>query len=238
MNSVANIFLQSMWEVISSLVLPMAIIVLLIAVIISVRNNKNSTSNSPDVSVQLIRKDLWYLIIIFGILLIFILVLALCGDQSAFEYFSFTSTITSTVLSVIAIIMTIINEQKSDRVRAAIEESVEELKAAGEQVKEYGKQIKTQRKTLDGLVAKMDENLKRTKELLNQTTELKQEFREISRDKEELDTANYADLDADLEYQLADFGDLGDDLEDDLDDDIEYGLGTLEDDPDDDQVDD
>lgn len=192
MNPAVVEFLGEVWNVVITMILPVVTITLLIWVIVRLHKGSPPVPDKPDVSVRLIRKDLLYIAIIFGILVTFILILAFTGVEDAFQYFSFASTITSMVLSVIAIIMTIINEQKSDRVRVVIEESVEELKAASKQVKEYADQIAMQRKILDGLVNKTDENLKRTKEVLDRTEKLNQKFDNVNRD---FSATNYDDLD-------------------------------------------
>lgn len=176
-------FLGRAWDVFITVIFPLVIIVLLFVVIVRLRKGSSPVTDKPDVLVRLIRKDLLYISIIFGILVMFILLLAFTGAEEAFQYFSFASTITSMVLSVIAIIMTIISEQKSDRVQAAIEESIEELQAASNQVREYAEQIDMQRKILDGLVKKTDENLEKTKEVLNRTKKLgRAEDENIDRD--------------------------------------------------------
>lgn len=89
----------------------------------------------------LLKKENTYRLIILVVVLVFVLGYTFSGNSDAMGYFSFASTITSIILSVIAIIMTINNEQKSDRVKDAIDESVKTLQQSTEELKEYSESM-------------------------------------------------------------------------------------------------
>lgn len=118
---------------------------------------------------ELTKKDLRHVVIFFSTVIIFILVFLLTGDQSAMEYFSFASTITSIVLSVVAIIMTISSESKSEGVKHQIDKSVEELGSAKQTIQEHitrmATQAEAQEKTFKDILSKSEEILEMTKSL-------------------------------------------------------------------------
>lgn len=72
-------------------------------------------------------KDLVYMAAIFMILTVVILSLALYKDGMAIAYFSFASTLSSVILSVIAIIMTINSEQRSEAAKGQLEQAAQAM---------------------------------------------------------------------------------------------------------------
>lgn len=170
--------------------------ILLIVLIVQIRKITNQHSANNE-SIRLVKRDFWYMVIIFSMVLIFILTISFATDGNAFQYFSFTSTLTSIVLSVIAIIMTIVSEQKSDNVKTAIDESVKELQNASKEITLFTEQINEQQAKSEAILSKMDENLSQSKMLLHQvlekTTNLEQNI--LNKSKRDLNTDDYTNDD-------------------------------------------
>ncbi|MFV0497472.1 MAG: hypothetical protein ACK5L0_04765 [Candidatus Fimivivens sp.] len=93
-------------------------------------NNQNCSANC----IVLLKKDFVYCLIIFAIFFVLLLVLAFTNSPNAFDHFSFASTLTSIILSVIAIFMTLLNESKSDNIKSRIDASVEKVESVTDQL--------------------------------------------------------------------------------------------------------
>lgn len=125
---------------------------------------------------ELTKKDLRHVVIFFSTVIIFIFVFLLTGDQSAMDYFSFASTITSIVLSVVAIIMTISSESKSEGVKQQIDNSVSQLESAKVTIQDYisrmNAQSEEQDKKFNDILSKSNDNLSKSEEILKMTKSL------------------------------------------------------------------
>lgn len=85
--------------------------------------DKNCDNNKNNKCYALAKRDLFFLI---GII-ICLLTLTFSDNEIAFSHFSFAGTITSIVLSVLAIFMTIQSEAKNENVKAEINAAVHSL---------------------------------------------------------------------------------------------------------------
>lgn len=119
-------------------------------------------------------KDLVYMAAIFMILTVVILSLALYKDGMAIAYFSFASTLSSVILSVIAIIMTINSEQRSEAAKGQLEQAAQamadmnvELGSKIERIKEYSETVEKCMGTFDVMLADILSNTQETKKILN-----------------------------------------------------------------------
>ena len=124
-------------------------------------DNKKQCSNlfgtkTKEKCPALMQKDFNHLIILFAVIMVFGFTNILIGDTSAFEYISFASTITSIVLSVIAIFMTISSESKTDNIKIAIDESVRRLEETAENVRNYTERLGEQEQTIRDILEKTD----------------------------------------------------------------------------------
>lgn len=165
--------------------------------------NKECQDRRED-CVHLARNNFWHMVIGFGIILYFVVVDLFVNNQEALNYFSFASTIASIILSVIAIIMTIINEQKSDNVKTAIDNSVRSLKDSSKEIAEYAQQIGQQRKTFEGILAKSEETLNKTVETSTLIKEMGEQVRGLKKDVHDIKSLNVLKEDAkEIDYQDA-----------------------------------
>lgn len=81
-------------------------------------------------------KDYIYMLIIFGILIVVMMSFILYRDSSALNYFSFASTLSSIILSVIAIIMTINSEQRSEAAKSQLEQAAQAMAKMNDELNE------------------------------------------------------------------------------------------------------
>ena len=103
---------------------------------------KDVDTCSKEKCIALHKKDRTYLIIIFGIIMMFILVDLFVGDKDALNYFSFASTIASIILSVLAIMMTIFSDAKNENTKALINKSVQSLESTAKDIQSYTNSFK------------------------------------------------------------------------------------------------
>ena len=80
----------------------------------------------------LIKRDFLYVVIILVIVSIAILASAFSNDQKAIDLFSFASTITSIILSVLAIFMTLISEYKNENTKTKIDMATNKIEQSTE----------------------------------------------------------------------------------------------------------
>lgn len=100
----------------------------------------NNKSNNK--CTELAQRDFFYISIIFALAIISILTITMGNSVEANNKFSFASTLVSIVLSVIAIIMTIISEYKNERSKNSIDFAVFTLETASNELKgQTNKQI-------------------------------------------------------------------------------------------------
>ena len=85
---------------------------------------------------RLVTRDFVYIIIISILIIIFILTMTLGNTAEANNRFSFASTITSIVLSVVAIIMSLFAEYKNDRAFLAVDEARKNLEHEGKKLED------------------------------------------------------------------------------------------------------
>lgn len=97
------------------------------------KNKKECTYNKQGEKCEkLMQKDYTYLLVIVTIIIVVLISLSLYTDQQAMNLFSFASTITSIILSVIAIIMTITSETKNASTKEKLEESAKQIQMTTE----------------------------------------------------------------------------------------------------------
>ena len=92
--------------------------------------NKHCKDNENKKCFSLAKRDL----ILLGGVIIALLTLAFGDNEIAFSHFSFAGTITSIVLSVLAIFMTIQSEAKNENVKSEINIAIDSLRKINEQL--------------------------------------------------------------------------------------------------------
>ena len=148
------------------LILAAILFTAIIVILISTRNRQDSgkCENSGNCTnektskkcIRLVQQDFKYIVILFSTVLIFVAVDILIGNQDALNYISFASTITSIVLSVIAIFMTISSEAKNDGMKLAIDESIRKLEATTESLQGYAAQLGQQQELIQKILSNTD----------------------------------------------------------------------------------
>lgn len=110
-----------------------------------------------------------YIEIIFTIIVIILLVNLFIGKKDALEYFSFASTITSIILSVLAIMMTIFSDAKNENTKSLINKSIDSLEKAIKTIERHTQEMNSvsdrQRETFEKILENSSDILERTKGL-------------------------------------------------------------------------
>lgn len=124
---------------------------------------------SKEKCISLYKKDMHYIEIIFTIIVIILLVNLFIGKKDALEYFSFASTITSIILSVLAIMMTIFSDAKNENTKSLINKSIDSLEKAIKTIERHTQEMNSvsdrQRETFEKILENSSDILERTKGL-------------------------------------------------------------------------
>lgn len=91
------------------------------------------------------------------------------------NYISFASTVSSMILSVLAIIMTINSDAKNENVKASIETALQTIRGASEKLKKYNKELSDTKETMRTSV----ENIK---DISNNTIDYQRNIRILRND--------------------------------------------------------
>lgn len=106
---------------------------------------------------KLTRKDFVYLSVIMIIISIVLVSLSMFTNSQAIAYFSFASTITSIILSVLAIIMTLTGEAKNQTSKDILTSSANTIASTTELLKKYAENIDAEGlHKLDEKIVKID----------------------------------------------------------------------------------
>lgn len=84
----------------------------------------------------LLKKDFIYMSVIAGIIIVVLLALTFTNDKEAVNYFSFAGTLSSIILSVVAIFMTINSENESKDAKSQMDISIHRLEKTGNDISE------------------------------------------------------------------------------------------------------
>lgn len=147
------------------------------------RNRENCNYHEQKKCERLLQKEFTYLGIIVTIVSVFLISLSLYTDDEVMGLFSFTSTITSIILSVIAIILTITSEVKNATTKEKLEESAKQIESTTELLtsatqnlqleilEDIGEKINSLHGIMNQAIIKIDsaeENSKATREVMQQ----------------------------------------------------------------------
>lgn len=131
------------------------------------KNKKECTYNKQGEKCEkLMQKDHTYLLVIVTIIIVILISLSLYTDQQAMNLFSFASTITSIILSVIAIIMTITSETKNASTKEKLEESAKQIQMTTELLEEAVQNIDPE------ILQKIEKETNTLQETMEETIEI------------------------------------------------------------------
>lgn len=95
----------------------------------------NCDNNGKQKCTTLAERDVFYLTILFVFVIIFLMTITMgCSDESN-KLFSFASTLTSIVLSLVAIIMTIYSEYKNERAASSLSLAINTIESASDNLR-------------------------------------------------------------------------------------------------------
>lgn len=93
--------------------------------------------------------DFKYCLTVLFLIIVFICTLTLGNDGKVMEYISFAGTISSLILSVLAIIMTMLAEYKNEGTKASIDSSLQAIKDTADDIKGYKNYIGDVKRRVD-----------------------------------------------------------------------------------------
>lgn len=113
---------------------------------------KDKCSRDDEQCKTVMAKDFVYMAAIFSIVVVIAVSFAMYHDDTAVAYFAFAGTVTSIILSVIAIIMTINSEQRSENVKIQLDKAMQSLEMMNEELGEKVEQIKLYSNNLEEIL--------------------------------------------------------------------------------------
>lgn len=125
---------------------------------------------------RLLKRDFKYCTFIMIALLVLILTAKVGNDSNLLAYISFGSTLSSIILSILAIFMTMLSESKNDATKTRLENLTSTIENASESIKEQADSIKkiydemTKRFAVYENIAKQQINLMEKLESLDERT--------------------------------------------------------------------
>lgn len=122
----------------------------------------------------LIKRDFLYVVIILVIVSIAILASAFSNDQKAIDLFSFASTITSIILSVLAIFMTLISEYKNENTKTKIDMATNKIEQSTEQLLSVQEKFDKNLPDYQKVVSRLDGILERIQNIETHTEKLEE----------------------------------------------------------------
>lgn len=126
--------------------------------------------------VYLLKKDFIYISVIAGMVIVVLLTLTFANNENAVDYFSFAGTLSSIILSVVAIFMTINSENESkdaktqlDRSIAKMEESTQAVEKASDDWKNTVTELQGR---LDTVRVEIEDVLERIQKVADQNDQI------------------------------------------------------------------
>lgn len=143
------------------------------------RTINKDVDNCNGKCILLIKKDFIYFGIIAGMVIVVLLTLTFANNTNAVNYFSFAGTLSSIILSVVAIFMTINSENESKDAKRQMDMSVQQLKDTAASVEklwkntvdDFQKKMDEQAQKMDEQAQKMDEQAQNMEKIFQQSQE-------------------------------------------------------------------
>ena len=134
------------------------------------RTTNKDVDNCNGKCILLIKKDFIYFGIIAGMVIVVLLTLTFANNTNAVNYFSFAGTLSSIILSVVAIFMTINSENESKDAKRQMDMSVQQLKDTAASVEKLWKNtVDDFQKKMDEQAQKMDEQAQNMEKIFQQS---------------------------------------------------------------------
>lgn len=122
----------------------------------------------------LIKRDFLYVVVILVIISIAIITKVFSSDQKAIDLFSFASTITSIILSVLAIFMTLISEYKNENTKTKIDMATNKIEESTNQLLSVQEKLDKNLPDYQQVVSRLDGILESIQNLESHTEKLEE----------------------------------------------------------------
>lgn len=161
----------------------LSVIVVILAVFMSSNCSKQVEDCKEHYCHKIKERDYLFCIILLFIVIMFISTIAMVGDDDVAEYLSFAGTVSSIILSVLAIIMTILAEKKMEVEKIKTDNLVATMEACTYKTKENLKKIKS-------FETKIDKVIEKEEELISSQNEIKDILRKYEEYTNKIDEIN------------------------------------------------
>lgn len=164
-----------------------ALICLLVLVSLIVNKITSLTSNSRHLTTctidkdcnkktcnRLLKRDFIYIVVILFLLMVFISTFILADNDTVLAYISFASTITSVILSVLAIFMTVISEYKNENTKTKIDMATDKIEQSTSQLLSVQEKLDKNLPAYQQVVSRLDGILERIQNIETHTEKLEE----------------------------------------------------------------
>lgn len=151
---------------------------LLIVILVLYKTIEHNCSNRCEEGYcrKLVEHDFKYVMLLLFFIVVFICTLVLGNNDKVMEYISFAGTVSSLILSVLAIIMTMLSESKNEGTKANIDSILSETQKSVSKINEFTNNIEEISKELHEYRNDIQKINNIIYEISNKTEELKANF--------------------------------------------------------------
>ena len=121
--------------------LGLLIVILMLNKTIEHSCSNNSHNCEESYCRKLVEHDFKYIMVLLFFIVVFICTLVLGNNSKVMEYISFAGTVSSLILSVLAIIMTMLSESKNEGTKASIDSILSETQKSVDKINEFTNNI-------------------------------------------------------------------------------------------------
>ena len=145
----------------------LSVIVVVLAVFMSSNCSKQMGDCKEYYCHKIKERDYLYCVILLFIVIVFICTITMIRDENVADYLSFAGTVSSIILSVLAIIMTILAEKKMEVEKIKTDNLVATMEACTDKTKENLKKIKSFESKIDKVIEKEEVLISSQNEIKN-----------------------------------------------------------------------
>lgn len=153
--------------------LGLLIVILMLYKTIEHNCSNNSRNCEEGYCRKLVEHDFKYIMLLLFFIVVFICTLVLGNNNKVMEYISFAGTVSSLILSVLAIIMTMLSESKNEGTKASIDSILSETQKSVDKINEFTNNIAQISKELHEYRNDIQKTNTIIYEISNKTEELK-----------------------------------------------------------------
>lgn len=147
-------------------------------------NRESDNDDCNNQCILLLKKDFVYFGIIAGIVIVVLLTLTFTNNDDAVNYFSFAGTLSSIILSVVAIFMTINSENASKDAKSQLDRSISQMERTVADIKHFSNELNQTAETVQRQLKNTAEEIE--EHLVNTANEIQARMDEVSNQNTEI----------------------------------------------------